>query len=633
MYVEPPPQPIQPAQGTEISFRKDAPSVHFSWTRMDAATAYLFEIAGDKDFAKPVRRDRTTLEGITVNDLAEGTWYWRITPLYAMSLLGERPEREVRTIVVRRRPEMVALTPTMPASNSLFLVQEVAAKGVGFSWHPEGEAVEYEVCLSKTKNMEDAVIQRTAVQAWLTLSGSDATVLASPGAWYWAVRWKDQEGNLSPYSEPRPLRGIDGALAVKLSFPPEGYTIADSLVGSTRFAWKSNLNTKEVFQLSSDASFSSVTWEEQSEAGTLIGRQWKTGTWYWRIKTLNADGSDLHKTEARMFRVVDPLAQPKLTSPTGTGPIRLRKEDPYTFRWEKVPAADYYQFELHFVPEQGAEVPLYSTTLEGTQLEVPLGGYRQGNYAVQLQAFGMDKEKSTRLIGYLGRTEVAFKPLSRVDLVSPGEGAAIAGLEARRVGLDFAWKQEEGVEGAELLVASDGDFRRIVAKRSGGQGAAHIERLAAGDYYWTVKAALFGLDISAARTNTFSVQTIPPLPAPAQRSPTQGYRFGPTELRSLDSLRFTWDAVPSATSYDFALYRGEENVPVLRSTSLTENAFQLDDFSVLDNGNYRWTVTAKAFDKKGELEQDGTSATSAFRIELPPLRSPAPKEKEKFYGR
>jgi hypothetical protein len=148
-----------------------------------------------------------------------------------------------------------------------------------------------------------------------------------------------------------------------------------------------------------------------------------------------------------------------------------------------------------------------------------------------------------------------------------------------------------------------------------------------------VKAALYGLDISAERTQRFSVRPIPPLPAPAQRAPAEGHRFGPTELRSLDSLRFVWDAVPSATLYEFALYRGAEDVPVLRSPSLTEPAFHLDDFSVLDNGEYRWTVTAKTFDEKGELEQEGTGATSAFRIELPPLRPPAPKEKETFYGR
>ncbi len=633
VYVEEPPRPILPASGAEAWFRTKPPAIRFSWTRMETATAYLFEVAEDKDFTKPVRRDRTHLESITVNDLAEGTWYWRVTPLYAMSLLGEPPQRETRTVVVRRRPEMAAPTAVVPVANSLYLVQEAAGQGMGFSWLPQGEAVEYETCVSRTPDMGDAVIRRASSRPWLTLTGSEAAPLASPEVWYWAVRWKDQEGAFSPYSEPRALRGVDGALAVKLSFPPDGYVIADSLVASTRFAWKSNLDTETVFQLSSDPSFSSVDWEERSGAGTLIGRQWKTGRWFWRIKTLNADGSDLHATEARMFRVADPLNPPRLAPPANGGDLHLRGEDAYTFRWEAVPAADYYQFELRFLPEQGAEVSRFTAATEGTQVELPLGGFKRGAYSVRLQAFGLDKEQSTRLIGYLGRTDFSFKPVAHLDLVSPAEGASIAGLDARRTGVDFGWRHEEAPESAELIVARDPDFRSLAARRSAVSGSARVVRLDPGEYWWTVRAALYGLDISAERPRRFSVPPIPPLPPPALRAPEEGHRFGPDELRALDSIRFAWDAVRDATVYEFALYKGAESLPVAKSNSLTEGAFDLGDFSVLDVGEYRWTVTARAYDGKGELEQGGTTATSSFRIELPPLRSPSPKGKEKFYGR
>ncbi|HET7838195.1 MAG TPA: FecR domain-containing protein, partial [Rectinemataceae bacterium] len=66
LYAEQPPQPILPASGAELSYRKILPAVRFSWTRMESAAAYVFEVASDPGFAKPLRRDRTSMEAITV---------------------------------------------------------------------------------------------------------------------------------------------------------------------------------------------------------------------------------------------------------------------------------------------------------------------------------------------------------------------------------------------------------------------------------------------------------------------------------------------------------------------------------------------------------------------------------------
>ncbi len=148
-----------------------------------------------------------------------------------------------------------------------------------------------------------------------------------------------------------------------------------------------------------------------------------------------------------------------------------------------------------------------------------------------------------------------------------------------------------------------------------------------------MKAELYGFDISAPRPNRFSVRPIPSLPAPERLDLPSGYRFGPAELRGLASLRFGWDTVSGATRYEFALYRGADSIPVVLSDALTDPSYELDDFSVLENGEYRWTVTARSFDSEGALEQDGKPAVSGFRIDLPPLLAPAPKGKEKFYGR
>jgi hypothetical protein len=633
LYAEPVPQPILPAAGAEVSFRKSLPEVPFSWTAMPDAAAYLFEIASEPGFAKSVRRVRTNMESITVNSLSEGTWYWRVSPVHALRVLGEKAQPEVRSLVISKRATMAALAPTSPEPDSPFLVQEAASKGIAFSWDPNPEAVEYELSVSKSRNMDDAAIRRASSQAWLSFSGSEAAAFERPATWYWSVRWKDDEGNLSRYSEPRMLRGVDGALAVRLSFPPEGYTIADSLIGSTRFAWKCNVPAKAVFQLSQDASFTAVTWEAPSEAGTLIGGQWKTGTWYWRIRTLKADGSVFHDTEPRVFHIVDPLPAPAVPALPAGGTFYLRKEDTYSFTWDKVAGADYYQFKLSSRAESGAEILRRAATLEDTKLELPMGQYPPGHYRLLLQAFGLDKPSSTRLIGYLGRTEFTFTILSRMALSAPSDRMQVEGLDARRHGVRLSWSVPDRPETSELLVSGDPGFRSIALRAPAAAGAFLAERLNAGDYYWTVKGKLYGFDLSALETRRFTVRPIPPLRAPVRLAPVRGYRFGPSELRGLSSLRFDWDAVQDATRYAFALYRGADQVPLVQSDFLAEHSSVLNDLSILENGEYRWTVKAQAYDAKQELEQDGIIAESRFRIELPALLPPALKGKETFYGR
>jgi hypothetical protein len=633
LFAEDPPRPIVPADRAVLSYRKSLPSVHFSWSRMENATAYVLEVASDSGFITTVLKKRVSSEGITVSSLAAGAWYWRVSPVYPMSVLGEKSVRQARILNIEKRTEMAKLVPSAPAEDTMFLVQESAEKGVSFSWVPTPEAAEYEVAVSATSDMENASIRRTSTQAWLRLPGSDATPLSKPATWYWAVRWKDDEGNLSSYSTPRRLRGVDGALAVRLVFPPEGYMIADSLISTTRFGWKSYVAANAVFQLSSDKSFSTIAWEEPSDTGTLIGKSWKPGTWYWRIRTVNAEGSVFHDTAARTFTVVDPLPGPTVLSPAPDSAFYLRKDDPYTISWDKVPAADYYQFALYSLEESGTMTLRTSSTLDGTRTEVPLGRYPPGSYRLTLQAFGVDKESSTRLIGFVRQAEFSYKLITRMSLSTPANDVQLDGLDARRRGVRLTWAVPDPPDSSEILISRDPDFRAIVARAAGSSGDFIAARLPAGSYYWSVRGRLCGFDVSAREMRQFTILPIPPLQAPGRLSPTGGHRFTARELRELTAIDFSWADVPGATRYVFELYHGDDTKPAIRTDSLGKPGFALEDFTVLANGDYRWTVTAKAFDPKGSLEQDGIAAESRFSIVVPALRAPALKPKETYYGR
>ena len=383
-----------------------------------------------------------------------------------MRLLENEVEPEIRTLVIRRRPDMASVTLMSPLPDSLFVAEEAPVKGLAFSWVPNAEAVAYHLALSRSPDMRNPAITAVSKQPWIILSGTDAEPIADTGIWYWTLTWTDDEGNESPRSEQRVLRGMEGLAGLRLSFPPQDYTIADSLAGNTRFAWKSDMPASTVFEVSEDQTFSTIEREQICDGGTVLGGQLRTGTWYWRVSARNVDGTILFVTPPRRFRVIGPLPQPVSRNPVDGSRIYLRMEDGYTFSWDGVAGADFYRFGLYRKSATG-EVLSYSAELERTSIELPLGVSPAGEYRVELQGFGRDKELSTRLIGYLGSTGFSLQRISHLTLSAPADGAFINGLPARRQGVTLSWQTADRPDSCRLLLSQDPGLRTILRRYEG----------------------------------------------------------------------------------------------------------------------------------------------------------------------
>jgi hypothetical protein len=122
------------------------------------------------------------------------------------------------------------------------------------------------------------------------------------------------------------------------------------------------------------------------------------------------------------------------------------------------------------------------------------------------------------------------------------------------------------------------------------------------------------------------------LPAAAGLSPASGSTFGPKELRGATSIRFSWEPVPEATHYTFCLYRDGDSIPTLRRDSLEDCACALD-FTLLDRGDFRWTVEAQSTDADGAAIPAVNVGEARFRVELPRISIPSQKAGDTFYGR
>ncbi|AFG36575.1 FecR domain-containing protein [Spirochaeta africana] len=626
------PRPLRPLPAAELGFRRQLPQVRFAWSSVADAGGYILELARDAAFTREVQRIRSVHAGIAVPMPGEGDWYWRVSPILPYEYLHAPGATTPRVLTVQQQEAMQPLQAGMPADATLFEIQQVQQSGLAFSWQPEREAQRYQLLLSREASPDPddpGVVRQETRQPFARVAAEALGEELSEQAWYWGVRWQDAEGSWSPPGEFRRLNLVDGEFALRLVYPPGGFRIADSLAATSRFTWSSNIDAPTVFQLAEDPLFQQVVFEHEVSGDSLFGRSWEPGEYFWRMRTYNVDGSVFLDTPPREVQIVPPLDRSELRQPAPGQTHMLVDGDTLQFRWEPVPQADYYRFQL-FRP--GSSTPVYDEGLLGEPAAmVALGDMPDGAYRAVIQGFALASEESTRVIGYRAEFPFTSHRLSPVELQQPADGQRIDGLTALRSGVRLSWDAADVPDELSIELLHNGE--PVPVDASPRRSAATVGRLRPGRYVWRAAAELQGFDLSSRGSRSFIVDQVPPMREPQLQTPQPDSEFGPQELAGRDSIRFRWESLDAANRYIIGVYRADSGEAVVPPQVLEEAAFELDDLSRLSRGEFRWEVQGQYRADDGYLEQDGLPAEGHFRIVLPELMIPAGVREAELYGR
>lgn len=624
------PELILPREADTIKYRIKKPQLRFSWAASEHASAYVLETARNDTFSADVQRYRTEQTSMQLSSLGEGQWYWRVIPVYSHEVVGAVPQSATRSFSVQRKDGMDPPQPIIPEDGTFFQIQSVAKNGIAFSWANEAEAVSYELSLlDKDKKV---LSRHRSDKSYVRLTPDEVPFLQSPGSFYWTLNWIDEEANASPSTGPLRMNLVDGSIAVDLLFPPDAYTAADSLITNTLFTWKSTISAPTVLQLASDSRFTNLISEQAVSGESVLGKNWPSGQYYWRVRTYNADGTVFIETEPRSLTIAEPLDAPVLSSPLKGSTVNVLDLDSFIFHWNRVEGADYYRAMLFAGEDTNAEPVFEQSYIQETTWEVPLGLIPDGRYVIELQAFALDSPSSTRIIGYQEHASILLKKILPVQLVSPGQGVSLSGLKALREGIRLTWNAPDIPEKLRIKLTRNGNTYAVPYDYSGGDTSFLIEKLPEGEYQWSIHADLGNFDVSSREEYKFTILPIPPLPAASLISPDNGYVFGPEQLQNLKNIRFDWSPVMGATHYTFTLYMGNLDNPVLVRDQLEDTELLLEDLDFLDRGTMIWEIEAQSYGSDGSLEQDGRASRFRFTIDLPALKAPGPITGVEYYG-
>jgi hypothetical protein len=582
-------------------YQSGTPELRFTWKGSEEAASYILEAADNDAFLNPriasqVRGPEGGLVSLVSFQLEEGRWFWRVTPVYGKDHTGSPASSKTVSFSITRRDGLAAPVLNTPAAGGQINIG-MNRGDMYFSWRREAEAASYRILIAPEEDLGDPLIQAD-VNTNYYIYGAAETALRE-GFWYWGVYALDAEGNPSPLSEVRPFRALAAGAVLETIYPPDNYTVADTLLPDLRFTWKTNLPSSARFQVSPDSAFGGMTIDEVAGANSFRGRALPPGDYYWRVRT--DTGDEVFTSAAKRLKVAGTLAAPVIhnigrkiqSGQSDEGWVVVRRGGQAVFNWEAVEDADYYYFRLFERAGDGgpgAEPVFESPRVEGTSVSISMDGYGEGAYCWSIQALVNEKADSSRRTGFMSLEEFNFRTTRNVSLDYPPPGTELPGREAIRQGGAVRWSSIDIPEQTRFILSRNRNLSgpRIMDLNNPGN-TIDLPALTPGDYYWTIQARdARGIDIGAERPSWFRV--LPPVvEAVTLVSPLNG-----TEVPGLDALRrpgaVQWSSAESPRNVRFILSR---NADLSRPVLETANPPASVTLPPLAEGDYYWTVRAE----------------------------------------
>ncbi|MCL2293515.1 MAG: hypothetical protein FWC36_01410, partial [Spirochaetes bacterium] len=93
---------ISPLQDSLFLYQVSPPAIRFEWTPIDGASYYILEANSSPNFVNPLIRRESAAAALVEFDLAAGTWYWRIKPVFPSLFEGSADFSQVTSFRTER---------------------------------------------------------------------------------------------------------------------------------------------------------------------------------------------------------------------------------------------------------------------------------------------------------------------------------------------------------------------------------------------------------------------------------------------------------------------------------------------------------------------------------------------------
>lgn len=621
--IVPPVKLLSPVTKSSFSYIAENPKITFAWTGNDLAAFYKLEVADSPDMKNSVYAEEIHASKVDVSCITEGKYYWRVIPYYAENNIGYAYPTQVASFTVSKIEKILPPSLLIPAD----MAELSTGRSVSFGWKSDAVKSEYELMISRSKDFTDSVVIKKTEKKRISCMFDAGEI--PEGEYFWKISSVNEKGE-KVSSEIRKFKikkMVSGEN--RLVYPPEHFSVEKEKLPAVDFMWKfadeyKAADTKSVLIISSRPDFSSDVIEIESQRNSVAEVKLKEGKYFWKVAVID-ESLDVkpNYTETRSFVVLNELMSPKILYPAAGQLISVYGENDVSFRWKKVPDADYYNVKIYKADDNKL---ISETVVKGTEFKaeipVPKTAENRTRYIFTVQAVCSETEYSGLRVSKVSENSFYLRLSQPVLLVSPADNTVIDGLAALRYPVMLSWKPGDKVEKARFILKklqSDGTYKTVQTTENPDQ-VLKFSRLESGSYLWTVEAnSPDGIPLDAEKYYSFVIKSVPALNKAVLISPAEKKVFTAEYFRNSRYIDFSWNPVSGATDYEFALYKKMANGSLQKidgRKNIRKNEFRFKNLKSLDIGSFEWQVMAYSHASDGFEERRSSVSEGNFEIKF-----------------
>jgi hypothetical protein len=208
---------LSPVMDRQFNFQDTPPSLRFEWSEVADASNYFLEASETPDFTNPQISRQVDTAFFTDSNLGQGTWYWRVKPVFpsvyeggaafspvaSFRIMQSNKPEELESLIlppapiVEQKPEVVAIPPEVrllsPAQGTTVAGLTALRQQTVFRWECDGETERTRFILSRNANPFQGRPEKEIINPGHTVSIDHL----GEGIWYWTVEVRTAGGLVS----------------------------------------------------------------------------------------------------------------------------------------------------------------------------------------------------------------------------------------------------------------------------------------------------------------------------------------------------------------------------------------------------------------------------------------------------
>ena len=295
--------PTNPAENNVFYFDSNSPLVIFKWTKSVLASFYLLEISDDKSFSSILRSVQTPLTQIALDDLPEGSYFWRIKTIVNLTKTeGLDPLSRTASFKISKK---TGRTPPVltTESNIKFNVKSAGNDGIVLSWQADSSASGYEVLVASDESFSNIVHSEKTTSNFIKISKP-----LPKNTYYWKVR-EDIPNGSGIFSNTSKFTIFDAEPSM-LTFPANNSVkilSSDEQESSMSFGWTKTESSLYLIEISTTPQFLDTHTRLITSESNLSGIKMLPGQYFWKIKSLDSLKNELSVSSVFTFTISKPV--------------------------------------------------------------------------------------------------------------------------------------------------------------------------------------------------------------------------------------------------------------------------------------------------------------------------------------